>query len=321
MQLTHCVTCSCSATADRGRFSFLGGRGGPLWRKLTYRLPPSASQHNQPAAAGAASTSAAAADASGLHDAQPMAADGGAAASNGPHHQAVQGTLVVEDAQGHEVTLTTSFFDHMEQLLGSYHLDVRSTLASQLPFNFWGGLVGYLGYELKAECGGCNAHASPTPDAAMYFADRLVVVDHQESDVYVVALYVSHAPSGSQSDAAVTASANGSDAQIWVEQMVGKVEGLAQRSTGPTDAAAVTAVTAPAVTAQPHANGSSTNHSRGVNGTGHLAQSDTPTVACVSQPPPFRLAHNKQQYIENVEHCRRWVIPFRCCWFTCINTV
>jgi len=32
------------------------------------------------------------------------------------------------------------------------------------------GLVGYLGFELKAECGGARAHASPSPDAAMFFA-------------------------------------------------------------------------------------------------------------------------------------------------------
>ncbi len=28
-----------SATMDRGRFSFMGGQGGPLWRRVTYQLP------------------------------------------------------------------------------------------------------------------------------------------------------------------------------------------------------------------------------------------------------------------------------------------
>lgn len=50
--------------------------------------------------------------------------------------------------------------------------------ATALPFNFWGGLVGYLGYELKAECGGRAAHRSPTPEAAFFMADRLLAVDH-----------------------------------------------------------------------------------------------------------------------------------------------
>ena len=52
--------------------------------------------------------------------------------------------------------------------------------AAALPFNFWGGLVGYLGYELKAECGGRAAHAAPTPDAALFLADRLLALDHAE---------------------------------------------------------------------------------------------------------------------------------------------
>ncbi|KAK9861389.1 hypothetical protein WJX84_000779 [Apatococcus fuscideae] len=29
-----------SASRDRGRFSYMGGRGGPMWRRFTYRLPP-----------------------------------------------------------------------------------------------------------------------------------------------------------------------------------------------------------------------------------------------------------------------------------------
>lgn len=47
-----------------------------------------------------------------------------------------------------------------------------SGTAEQLPFDFCGGLVGYLGYELKAELGGQNAHQAATPDAAMFLADR-----------------------------------------------------------------------------------------------------------------------------------------------------
>lgn len=49
--------------------------------------------------------------------------------------------------------------------------------------------MGYLGYELKRECGAkANKHASAQPDAAFFLADRVVIVDHTEGDVYFVEL-------------------------------------------------------------------------------------------------------------------------------------
>jgi para-aminobenzoate synthetase len=57
-----------------------------------------------------------------------------------------------------------------------------------LPFDFDCGFAGYLGYELKAECGGEAAHPASTPDAALVFADRLIAFDHQEGDAYLLAL-------------------------------------------------------------------------------------------------------------------------------------
>jgi len=57
-----------------------------------------------------------------------------------------------------------------------------------LPFEFALGWVGYLGYELKAECGGRRAHTSPHPDAALGFVERAVVFDHVESTTYLLAL-------------------------------------------------------------------------------------------------------------------------------------
>ena len=60
---------------------------------------------------------------------------------------------------------------------------------SDLPFDFRCGFVGYLGYEMRMECDSPHPrHASPIPDAAMYFADRVVAVDHDNNDVYVLAL-------------------------------------------------------------------------------------------------------------------------------------
>ncbi|GAA3285373.1 aminodeoxychorismate synthase component I [Paenarthrobacter aurescens] len=49
------------------------------------------------------------------------------------------------------------------------------------------GWLGYLGYELKRETGG-NDVPSPTPDAALLFAGRAVVLDHREQTVWLLAL-------------------------------------------------------------------------------------------------------------------------------------
>jgi para-aminobenzoate synthetase len=58
----------------------------------------------------------------------------------------------------------------------------------ELPFGFDCGFAGYLGYELKAECEGAAAHGASTPDAALIFADRLLVFDHQEGHTYLLSL-------------------------------------------------------------------------------------------------------------------------------------
>jgi para-aminobenzoate synthetase len=51
-----------------------------------------------------------------------------------------------------------------------------------------GGYVGYLGYELKADCGSPNVHSSDMPDAALMLANRVVAVDHTKNRTYVFAL-------------------------------------------------------------------------------------------------------------------------------------
>lgn len=49
------------------------------------------------------------------------------------------------------------------------------------------GWLGYLGYELKRETGGSDV-AADTPDAALIFAGRAVVLDHAEGAVWLLAL-------------------------------------------------------------------------------------------------------------------------------------
>jgi para-aminobenzoate synthetase len=57
-----------------------------------------------------------------------------------------------------------------------------------LPPGLVGGFVGYLGYELKADCGSTNVHRSDVPDAVMMLANRLVVIDHGGHRTHLVVL-------------------------------------------------------------------------------------------------------------------------------------
>lgn len=67
-------------------------------------------------------------------------------------------------------------------------LDSVRTEVPPLPFDFALGWVGYLGYELKAGCGGEAAHRSAEPDAVMVFADRALVLDHRTGTTHLLAL-------------------------------------------------------------------------------------------------------------------------------------
>src|SRR5215218_2361079 len=90
--------------------------------------------------------------------------------------------LAVERASGRE-ELHESVLDYCERELERLRAD-----APALPFDFTCGFAGYLGYELKAECGGELAHRSPLPDAALVFCDRLIAFDHDQRRVHLLAL-------------------------------------------------------------------------------------------------------------------------------------
>jgi para-aminobenzoate synthetase len=83
--------------------------------------------------------------------------------------------------------------------------------AAGLPFDFDCGFAGYFGYELKAECGGAHAHASPLPDAAFVFADRLLAFDHEQDATYLLCL---HEPDGEDT------------AQDWLSTMATQLSAL-----------------------------------------------------------------------------------------------
>ena len=196
----------------RSRFSFMGGKGGALWRRAVYRLPP-------PHAVS-----------------QGGAGIGGVAWRTGAPPPFEGGRLEVEDSAGaRRVVERTSLMGWLDARLQSRRCARAERVASwgeaaaaraesgarngeddatgdgvlasassppaaaanaeeevglpNLPFDFWGGFVGYLGYELRVECGSPPPrHASPLPDAALFLADRVVAADHDTGDVYIMAL-------------------------------------------------------------------------------------------------------------------------------------
>ncbi|OAR23651.1 aminodeoxychorismate synthase, component I [Streptomyces sp. ERV7] len=92
------------------------------------------------------------------------------------------GTVTLECAAGRR-TITADFLDWLDRDLKAVHVELPD-----LPFDFALGWVGYLGYELKAQCGGESAHRSEDPDAALVFADRAVVLDHLTGLTHLLAL-------------------------------------------------------------------------------------------------------------------------------------
>jgi len=67
-----------------------------------------------------------------------------------------------------------SIFDLLDRELARQAIEPPGEVGRGLV----GGYVGYLGYELKADCGSPNVQHSDIPDAAMMLATRVVAVDH-----------------------------------------------------------------------------------------------------------------------------------------------
>jgi para-aminobenzoate synthetase len=92
----------------------------------------------------------------------------------GPHAQLISHAVAAS---------TPGLLDRLDRAVAA-----TSVGDASLPFDFAGGWVGSLGYELKAECGAARAHRSTLPDALLLFADRIVAFDHLEDSAYVVCL-------------------------------------------------------------------------------------------------------------------------------------
>jgi para-aminobenzoate synthetase len=85
------------------------------------------------------------------------------------------------DARGGEPLL-----DRLQRRLSA----LRPAQLPDLPFEFDCGFVGYLGYELKSECGHAPGHPTDHPDAALIFSDRLIAFDHEERQTYLLCLHL-----------------------------------------------------------------------------------------------------------------------------------
>jgi len=85
----------------------------------------------------------------------------------------------------HEVGGDESIFDYLDRRTA----ELRPTELPDLPFEFDCGFVGYLGYELKAECGYSSPHESDHPDACFLLADRVIAFDHEEHQTYLLCLH------------------------------------------------------------------------------------------------------------------------------------
>ncbi len=77
-----------------------------------------------------------------------------------------------------------SIFDLLDREIAKHAVEPPP----QLERGLIGGFVGYLGYELKADCGSPNVHRSDMPDALLMLANRVVAVDHVRRRTYVCAV-------------------------------------------------------------------------------------------------------------------------------------
>ncbi|KAL0916654.1 hypothetical protein M5K25_014182 [Dendrobium thyrsiflorum] len=137
---------SSSTDQGRSRFSFMGGKGGSLWKQITYKI----SQRSE------------------------MTSKSG-------------GYLSIQDVHGSVKTkfLEDGLFDFLDKELRTFHYDKKDF--EGLPFDFCGGFIGYIGYDLKIECGASsNRFKSSAPDACFFFADNILAVDHSNGDVYIL---------------------------------------------------------------------------------------------------------------------------------------
>ncbi|CAB4300954.1 unnamed protein product [Prunus armeniaca] len=132
----------------RARFSFMGGKGGTLWKQLTFKLS----------------------------DRSDMTLKGRGFLSVEDAQGSTKSTILEE-----------GFLDFLKKELLSFCYDEKDYEGLPFDFHGgYIGYMGYsLKVECGALS---NRHKSGTPDACFFFADNLVVIDHSSNDVYVLSI-------------------------------------------------------------------------------------------------------------------------------------
>ncbi|KAG7012898.1 Aminodeoxychorismate synthase, chloroplastic [Cucurbita argyrosperma subsp. argyrosperma] len=140
---------SSSIEKGRARFSFMGGKGGSLWKQMVFQLP----------------------DDSG----RPFEGGGYLSVED------AQGSKT-------NTFLKDGFFDYLNKDLSSFQYERKDYEGLPFDFHGgYVGYFGYeLKVECGAAY---NQHKSRTPDACFFFADNLLVVDHSSDDVYLLSIH------------------------------------------------------------------------------------------------------------------------------------
>ncbi|MGX4653929.1 aminodeoxychorismate synthase component I [Micromonospora sp. SCSIO 07396] len=121
-------------------------------------------------------------------------------------------TVTVRSRTG-TTTVDGDFLDWLERDLATMR-----TTAPGIDCSFTLGWAGYLGYELKAECGGRRTATATEPGAVLVFSDRALVVDHETGTACLLAL-------ARDGDDDTTRAATG-----WLDEAAGRLAGLVGRT-------------------------------------------------------------------------------------------
>jgi len=254
-----------TAAVDRGRFSFMGSRGGALWRRISYKLFTNSSDNSLETISNA--------QCSNNHTSIPTSPTAKA--------KKIGGVLTSVDKNGSiESTVESSFWDWLNAELQRWTVSTGASNeeedkrggSSLLPFDFCGGLIGYLGYELKAEgAGGKAVHVSSTPDASFFVVDQFIAIDHKTGSVYAVAV----CPEDKDN---AEVSSDKKEPEKWVETTAEQIEQLKTQFIADKD-------------------------SSKVKTRENYKATTTAKVSAPSLAPSFHLREPKAQYIKNIESC------------------